>query len=67
MRLEYFKDMVFELLNDAENMCIKDIVTNDREDKFTVSTQDGSVFEISCSQKRSPVKKMRLYWWMKQH
>ena len=59
--------MVFELLNDAENMCIKDIETNDREDKFTVSTQDGSVFEISCSQKRSPVKKMRLYWWMKQH
>ncbi len=67
MKLEYFKDKVFELLNDADNMSIKDIETNDREGKFTVSTQDGSVFEVSCSQLRMPAKDLRICWWMKRH
>jgi hypothetical protein len=48
MKLDYFKDKLFELLNDADNMRIKNITTNDKEDKFTVEILDGSIFEVKC-------------------
>ena len=31
MKLEFFKDKMFELLNDADTISIKDIETNDKE------------------------------------
>ncbi len=48
MDLNYFKDKLFDLLNDSDVMDISDIVTDDRRGLFTVSTMDGSTFELLC-------------------
>lgn len=63
MKLDYFKDKIFDLLNDAEHMNIKNIVTNDKEDRFTILIQDGTVFEINCRQLRAPIgQNIRVCW-----
>lgn len=48
--MDYFKDKLFELLNDADDMGIIDIETNDRENKWIVSLQNGMLLEIECRQ-----------------
>lgn len=49
MTLNYFKDKLFEMMNEGDNeLDIADIETNDRENTFTVSTTDRSQFEIEC-------------------
>ncbi len=50
MDLDYFKDKLFELLNDADDMGITDIDTNYRENKLIVSLQGGLIVEIQCRQ-----------------
>ena len=50
MGLDYFKDTVFELLNDSDDMAVKDIQTKDKENIFTVLLMDGSHFESECRQ-----------------
>ena len=49
LELNYFKDHLFDLVNDSELLCIRDIITKDKEDKFIVVLEDGSVFEVACS------------------
>lgn len=51
MELNYFEDEIFELLNETDSMEINDIETYDRENKFVVSLQDGSAFEIEIHEK----------------
>lgn len=46
--LDYFKDKVFDLLNEADIMDVKDIETDDRKNTFRVSLQGGGVFEVEC-------------------
>ena len=48
MDLNYFKDKLFDLLNDSDGMDIADITTDDRRGLFTVNTMDGSKFELMC-------------------
>ncbi|MBO5146214.1 MAG: hypothetical protein J6C19_11885 [Lachnospiraceae bacterium] len=48
MELNYFKDKIFELLNDADDMNISDIETNDKSNTFVVTLQDGKRFEVEC-------------------
>ena len=48
--MDYFKDKLFELLNDADDMGISDIETNDRENKFIISLQNGLLVELECRQ-----------------
>lgn len=50
MELNYFKDKLFDLLNDSEDMEIADIEADEGNNLFTVSMADGSVFEIECRQ-----------------
>lgn len=38
------------MLNDADDMGISDIETNDRENKLIVSLQDGMIVEVECRQ-----------------
>lgn len=52
MELNFFKDKLFDVLNDSDSMGISDIETDDRNNIFTVETNDGSVFEIECRQIR---------------
>lgn len=48
--LNYFKDKLFDLLNDSEEMGIIDLNADERNNLFTVRTEDGEVFEIVCRQ-----------------
>jgi len=50
MELNYFKDRLFDLLNDSEGMGITDLNTDERNGLLTVMTDDGNVFEIVCRQ-----------------
>ncbi len=47
-KLEYIKDKIFDLLNDADEIGIRDIETNDKKGVFKVLLQDGYMFEIEC-------------------
>ena len=48
MSLNYFKDKVFELLDEDQTLEIVEIETNDIMNTFTIETADGSIFEIEC-------------------
>ena len=50
MKLNYFRDKLFDLLNDSEEMGIIDLNADERNNLFTVRTEDGEVFEIVCRQ-----------------
>ncbi|MDE7332408.1 MAG: hypothetical protein K2O16_09195 [Lachnospiraceae bacterium] len=48
MGLDYFRDKLFDLLNDSEGMGIADLNADERNSLLTVRTEDGDVFEIVC-------------------
>ncbi len=50
MELNYFRDKLFDLLNDSEGMRIADLNADERNSLLTVRTEDGDVFEIVCRQ-----------------
>ena len=50
MKLDYFRDKLFDLLNDSEEMGIADLNADERKGLLTVETEDGNVFEIVCQQ-----------------
>ncbi len=50
MELNYFRDRLFDLLNDSEGMGIADLYADERNSLLTVRTEDGDVFEIVCQQ-----------------
>ena len=45
MELNYFKDKLFDLLNDNEGMGISDLITDERNGLLTGRTEDGNIFE----------------------
>ena len=50
MELNYFRDRLFDLLNDSEWMGIADLNADERNSLLAVRTEDGNVFEIVCRQ-----------------
>lgn len=48
MKLNFFKDKLFEMLNESSSLEIADIETDDLSNVFKVETTDGSMFEIEC-------------------
>lgn len=50
MELNFFRDKLFDLLNDSEGMGIADLNADARNNLLTVKTEDGNVFEIICRQ-----------------
>ena len=49
MTLDYFKDKLFDVLNDGSSeLGIADIESHDRENTLEISTTDGGRFEIRC-------------------
>ena len=50
MKLNYFRDKLFDLLNDSEGMGIADMNADEQNSLLTVRTEDGDVFEIVCRQ-----------------
>ena len=53
MDLNYFKDKLFDILNETNELDITDIIADDRSNLLTVSIAGGSVFEIECRQVQS--------------
>lgn len=52
MDLNYFKDKLFDILNETDEMDISDITADDRRHLLTVTIAGRSVFEIVCQQVR---------------
>ena len=50
MEQNYFRDKLFDLLNDSEGMGIADLNADERNSLLTVRTEGGNVFEIVCRQ-----------------
>ena len=50
MKLDYFRDKLFDLLNDSEGMGIADLNADEQNSLLTVRTEDGDVFEVVCRQ-----------------
>lgn len=48
MELNYFKDKLFDLLNDTDELDIADLNVEDRKNRLTITMADGSIFEIQC-------------------
>ncbi len=47
MELNYFKDILFDLINEWDQN-ILEIIANDKENLFWVVMGDGSVFRLHC-------------------
>lgn len=50
MELSYFRDILFDLLNDSEELGITDLSTDEPNNLFIVTTEGGDIFEIICRQ-----------------
>lgn len=49
-KLDYVKDKIFDLLNDEDEIGIRDIETNDKKGVFKIWLQDGKIIEVECRQ-----------------
>ena len=49
MELNYFKDKIFDTINEGEELAVTDIETVDRENKFYVTVEDGTRFELKIN------------------
>ena len=46
MDLDYFKDILFDLINESDALDVDDIQSDDRANKFLVLMKDGMAFSI---------------------
>lgn len=51
MDLNYFKDKLFDILNETDELDIADITADDRNNLLTVTLAGGSTFELECREK----------------
>ncbi len=56
MQINEFKDRLFDILNETDNLPIQDISVQDKEDKITLYLTDGTLFTISCENRGN--------WWI---
>lgn len=48
MELNFFKDILFDLLNESDNLNIADMEADDGKNILIVKTTDGNIIEIEC-------------------
>lgn len=48
MSLNDFKDTVFDIFNDTEELTLRDITVDDADDRLNLYLEDGSIFSIQC-------------------
>lgn len=48
MKLNYFKDHLFDLLNESDLLDVQDIKSDDETNTFHVVVYDGTKFDIYC-------------------
>lgn len=52
MNLNMFKDKLFDILNETDDLPVKDLEADDVKDTLYVTLSDDSVFKIHCSEVR---------------
>ena len=50
MKKQMFMDMLFDAVNDSDNLPIRDISTNSKKNTINVYLNDGTEFKILCKQ-----------------
>ena len=50
MKLEMFFDLMFDAINEADGMPVKEIETDSERKVYVVVLEDGSRFEVMCSE-----------------
>lgn len=50
MKKQMFMDMLFDTVNDSDNLPIRNISTNSKKNTITVYLNDGTAFKILCKQ-----------------
>lgn len=53
MQINEFKDRLFDIMNDTDDLPIADIIVNDRKDEIKILLDDHSSFVIKCSKRGS--------------
>lgn len=53
MQISEFKDRIFDIMNDTDDLPIADIIVNDRKDEIKILLDDHSSFVIKCSKRGS--------------
>lgn len=48
MSLNEFKDRLFDILNDTDDLPIADIMVNDAENSMKIYLEDGTITTITC-------------------
>ena len=53
MTLDYFKDVLFDLLNESDLLDVSEIECDDGQGIFQITTGDGSRFQVQCEEMKS--------------
>lgn len=48
MDIDYFKDILFDLINESNDLDISKIDASDKEGSFQITLADGSCFLVRC-------------------
>ena len=48
--INYFKDRIWDLINEDNILDVKDIESNDKEDYYIVTVYDGTKYKITFSE-----------------
>lgn len=48
MSLNEFKDRLFDILNDTDDLPIADIMVNDAENSMKIYLEDGTITTLTC-------------------
>ncbi len=51
MELNEFKDRLFDLINDTDNLPIQDISVKDKENQIIIYLTDGTCFTVTCKKR----------------
>ena len=49
MNLNYFKDLLFDVINESDKLSVVDIISNDKESTFIIELWTGK-FLLKCSE-----------------
>lgn len=53
MDIDYFKDHLFDLINESDLLDVQDIICFDKENRMLVKVADGTVFSVQVRKERT--------------
>lgn len=49
MDINYFKDVLFDLMNESDALDVEDIQSDDKENQFVVTVRGGATFSVQIT------------------